>query len=88
MELNKLKVGSSVYRAVQNECSEGWCAESYCKDTVMAIEETSIGKTIKFKKESDIDLNDKGEDTYASYNKCYKTKKELLDYISEEVLID
>lgn len=85
MDLSKLKVGMTVYRVYEMECSEGWDTETVFKDEVRSITESKTGNTISFKKGSAVYLNEKGKNQYHN-DTIFKTKKEILNYVSSEML--
>lgn len=85
-DLRTLKVGQTVYRTQQNECSEGWSEESYHKSEVKNIIKSNDGFFIVFDDGRRINASKDGKDIYRSYQTLFKTKGDIMKYISSEIL--
>ncbi len=87
VDLKTVKVGQKLYCSQINECCEGWESTSFHKTEVTAIKENKTGNVIEFNNDvSPVYLNNDGKDTYGTHL-FFKTKEEILDYISSNILI-
>lgn len=87
VDLKTVKVGQTLYCSQINECCEGWESTSFHKTKVTVIEEHKSGSVIQFDNGvSQVYLNKDGRLDYHNHA-FFKTKKEILDYISSNILI-
>lgn len=86
VDLKTLEVGQTLYCSQVNECCEGWSSTSFHKTEVVSIEKSNHHITINFNNDvSSVYLDNKGKDYYGIHL-FFKTKEEILDYISSEIL--
>lgn len=87
INLNTLSTGQTLYCSQINECCEGWTSTSFHKTKVVSVERNANGSTIKFNNDvSPLYIDNNGRDIYNTHI-FFKTKKEILDYISSQILI-
>lgn len=87
VDLKTVKVGQKLYCAQINECCEGWESTSFHKTKITAIEEDHSGIVIKLDNGvGNVYLNKDSTHQYHNFT-FFKTKREILNYISSNILI-